>query len=108
MFNSHVTVYLVALFIFVIFKIMEKSEFRVLIKHCFLMGKNTVQTEQWLDKYYSNSAPSRQMVEKWFADFKRGRTNTDDAERSGRPNSVVVPENIKKIHKMVLADRKLK
>jgi histone-lysine N-methyltransferase SETMAR len=48
------------------------------------------------------------MVEKWFADFKRGRTNTDDAERSGRPNSAVVPENIKKVHKMVLADRKLK
>ena len=36
------------------------------------------------------------MVEKWFADFKRGRTNTDDVERSGRPNSVVVAENIKK------------
>ena len=35
------------------------------------------------------------MVEKWFADFKSDRTNTDDAERS-RPNSAVVPENIKK------------
>lgn len=87
---------------------MEKSEFRVLIKHCFLMGKNTVQAKQWLDKCYSDSAPSRQMVEKWFADFKRGRTNTDDAERSGRPNSAVVPENIKKVHRIVLADRKLK
>lgn len=50
---------------------MEKSEFRVLIKHCFLMGKNTVQAKQWLDKCYSDSAPSRQMIEKWFADFKR-------------------------------------
>ena len=48
------------------------------------------------------------MVEKWFADFKRGRTNTDDAKCSGRPNSTVVPKNIKEIHKMVLADRKLK
>ena len=42
------------------------------------------------------------MVEKWFADFKRGRTNTDDAERSGWPNSAVVPENIKKVHKMIV------
>ena len=73
---------------------MEKSEFRVLIKHCFLIGKNIVQAKQWLDKCYPDSAPSRQMVEKWFADFKRGRTNTDDAQRSGRPNSAVVPENI--------------
>ena len=48
------------------------------------------------------------MGEKWFADFKRGCTNTDDAERSDCPNSAVVPENIKEVHKMVLADRKLK
>ena len=48
------------------------------------------------------------MVEKWFADFKRGRTNTHDAERSGRPNPAVVPENIKKVHKMVLVDGKSK
>ena len=44
------------------------------------------------------------MVEKWFADFKRGRTKTNDIERSGRPNSAAVPKDIKK----VLVDRKLK
>ena len=55
---------------FVIFKTMEKSEFRV--------------------------CPSRQMVKKWFADFKRGRTNTDDAEHSVRSNSAGVSENMKK------------
>ena len=87
---------------------MEKSEFRVLIKHCILMGKNTVQAKQWLDKCYSDSAPTRQMVEKWFANFERSRTNTDDAERSGRLNSTVVPENMKKVDKMGLAHRKLK
>ena len=50
------------------------------------MKKNTVETKQWLDKHYPNSAPSRQMVEKWIAEFKCGRTSTNDAERSGRPN----------------------
>ena len=75
---------------------MEKSEFRVLIKHCFLMDKNTLQAKQWLEKCYSDSAPSKQMVELWFADFKRDSTNCDDAERSGRPTSAVVPENRKK------------
>lgn len=87
---------------------MEKSDFRVLIKHCFLMGKNTVQTEQWLEKCYGDSSPSKTTICRWFADFKRGRTDTNDAERSGRPNSAVVPENIKKIRKMILSDRKLK
>ena len=31
------------------------------------------------DKHYPNSAPSRQMVEKWIAELKRGRTSTNDA-----------------------------
>ena len=50
---------------------------------------------------YSNSL-------NWYAEFKRGRTSTDDAERSGRPKSAVVPENIKNVHKIVLKDRKMK
>ena len=58
--------------------------------------KNTVETKQWHDKHYPNSAQSRQMVEKWIAEFKCGRTSTNDAERSGRPNEAVIPENIKK------------
>ena len=68
----------------------------MLIKHCFLIGKNTIKAKQWLHKCYPDSASSRQIVKKWFPDFKRFGTNTDDAERSGRPNSAVVPENIKK------------
>ena len=64
--------------------------------HKVLMGKNTLQAKQWFDKCYPDSPLSRKMVKKWFADFKRGRTNTGDAEGSRRPNSAVVPENIKK------------
>ena len=40
------------------------------------------------------------MVKKWYADYKHGRT--------GRPTSAVVPEYIKKLHKLVLANHKLK
>ena len=36
------------------------------------------------------------------------RTNADAAESCGRPKSAVVPENIIKVHKMVLGNRKLK
>ena len=48
------------------------------------------------------------MVKRWHADFKRGRTDTNNAELPGRPNSVVVLENTKKLHKLVLTDCKLK
>ena len=91
-----------------IFKTMKKSKFRVLIKHCFLMEKNTDQAKQWLDKCYLDSAPSKTMVKRWYADFKQGRIDTNDAECSCCPNSAVVPENTKKLHKLVLADCKLK
>ena len=71
-------------------------------------GKNTIQAKQWLDNYYSDSAPSETTVKRCYADFKRGRTEANDAECSGHPNSSVVPENTKKLHKLVLANCKLK
>ena len=90
-----------------IFKSMEKSEFCVLIKHCFLIRKNTVQAKQWLDKCHLDSDPSETMVKRWYADLKQSRTDKNDAEHSGRPNSTVILENTKKLHKLVLASCKL-
>ena len=54
------------------------------------------------------SAPGKSTIIDWYAKFKRGPTNTDDAERSGHPKSAVVPQNITKVHKIVLGDRKFK
>ena len=71
-------------------------------------GENTVQAKQWIDKFYSDSAPPETTVKRWYTDFKRSRTDTNDAERPGHLNSAVVPENAKKLHKLVLFDRKLK
>lgn len=87
---------------------MDKKEFRVLIKHCFLMGKSAKDAKIWLDTHYPGTAPGNSTVKHWYNEFKRGRTNTDDAERSGRPKEAVTPENIKKVRKMILNDRKLK
>ena len=68
------------------------------------MGKNTVQAKQWLDKCYLDSASSER------GDMLTLKTviQTNDAEHSGHLNSTVVPENIKKLHKFVLANCKLK
>ncbi|XP_035725545.1 protein GVQW3-like [Vespa mandarinia] len=72
------------------------------------MGKNTVKAKQWFAKHYRDSASGKSTIIDWYAEFKRDRTNTDDAECSGRPKSEVVPENIKKVHKIVLKDCKVK
>lgn len=72
------------------------------------MGKNIVQTKEWLDKCYGISSPSYATIKKWHAEFKRGRTCTDDTERLKRPNEAVTEENITKVHRIVLDDRKVK
>ena len=75
----------------------------MLIKHCFLIGENTVQAKQWRHKCYSDSALLETMVKSMYADFKRGHTNMNDGEHSGHPNSTVIPEPPpqKKLHKFV-------
>ncbi|KOX77735.1 hypothetical protein WN51_10524 [Melipona quadrifasciata] len=65
------------------------------------MEKNTVEAKQWLDESYGDSAPGKSTIIDWYAKFKRGRANTDDAERSGRPKSA-------KVHEIVSKDRKVK
>ena len=59
------------------------------------MGKNTVQAKQWLDKCYSDSVTLETTIKRWYADFKRGRIETNNVERSGRPNSAAVAVNTK-------------
>ena len=68
------------------------------------MGKNTVQAKQWLDKSYLDSALLETMVKRWYGDCKCGHTDTND----GHPNFAVVSEDLKKLHKLILADCKLK
>ena len=98
---------------------MAKSEFRLLIKHYFLRRKTLSETKTKLDKYFSDSAPSYRMIQKWFTKFRCGRTSTEttlspgrtSAETilsPGRPNEITTPEMINKIHDIVLNYLKVK
>ena len=57
-----------------------------------LIKKDIAEAEQWLDERYGDSAPGKSTIIDWYAEFKHGRINTDDANRSGRPKPTV-PEN---------------
>ncbi|GFV72698.1 putative mariner transposase [Trichonephila clavipes] len=80
------------------------------VNKALLFGeKNTVETKASLDKYYSDFAPGKSTVEKWFAKFKRSEMSTDDDARSGRPKKAVTAEKIKKkVHKIIFDNRKVK
>ena len=74
----------------------------------YSIGKKYCSSKAMAYVGYSDSAPSETTVRRRYTDFKRGRTDTNDAERSGCPNSAVVPESTIKLHKLILEDRKLK
>ena len=59
-------------------------------------------------KVLRDSAPSKTTIFRRYAEFNRGCTDTEDAGRSGRPNEVVTPETIKKVHQIVFENHKLK
>jgi hypothetical protein len=80
----------------------------MLMKHCFLAKKNTFEAKAWLDKLYLDSVTVKSTVEKWFAKLKLGEMCIKGDARSGRPKEAVSDENNKKVHKIILNDRKKK
>lgn len=66
------------------------------MENTYLMGKNTAKTQEWFENYYEESASSKENICRWFAEFKCGCQDTNDAERSGHPNEADTPRNIKK------------
>jgi hypothetical protein len=55
-----------------------------------------------------DSALAKLTVEKWFAKLKRAEMCFDGDARIGRPKDTVSDENIKKVHKIILNDSKMK
>ncbi|XP_011647659.1 histone-lysine N-methyltransferase SETMAR-like [Pogonomyrmex barbatus] len=87
---------------------MEKIEYRAVIKFLHLKGNTPTQIKAELDAIYEDSAPSFATVKRWAAEFKRGRTSLADDERSGRPTTATIADNIERIHQMILDDRRIK
>ena len=91
-----------------VFVKMEKIGCRYVIQYFHLKGFSPTNIKEELDSTLGDSAPSFTTVKYWVSEFKRGRKSCEDEHRSGRPNEVTAPETVKKIHKMVLADRRVK
>jgi histone-lysine N-methyltransferase SETMAR len=87
---------------------MEKIGHRYVIQYFHLKGLSPTNIKAELDSTLGESAPSFTTPKYWAAEFKRGRTSCQDQHRSGRPIELTTPEMVKKMHKMVLDDRRLK
>lgn len=88
---------------------MEVEQFRVLIKHCSLMGKTVMETIRWLQKCYTGCAPSISTVRRWVTRLKNGDLSLrEEPRRTGGPKFAVTQENVKNVLKIVRANRKIK
>ncbi|UYV82246.1 hypothetical protein LAZ67_21001454 [Cordylochernes scorpioides] len=72
------------------------------------LRRNPRQIHPKLTKVYGNSDPSISTVKQWTAEFKRGRTSFEYDPREGRPKTATPLETIKKVHNIVLDDRRVK
>lgn len=87
---------------------MEKLEKRAVIKYFCLKGFTPKQIKEEMDSTLGDSSPSYSTIKQWVSEFKIGRVSISDEPRSGRPVEVTTSEMIKKIHQIVLEDRRLK
>lgn len=81
---------------------MKTSKIRILIKHCFLIKKKYRVNQKMVSFTISG------IVEKWFFEFKCGRTSIEDATCSSRPNGAVLTQTIKKVLKFAGLKRTLR
>ncbi|XP_045453311.1 protein GVQW3-like [Melitaea cinxia] len=87
---------------------LTKFEHRAVIK--FLVKKGKIAKEIFEETFsvYGESGPSSATVKRWTRLFQQGRETLEDDPRSGRPNTAVTDENIEKVKKIVLDDRRIK
>lgn len=74
---------------------MEKVNFMCLSKSIYWRQKD-IQSQKNRDKYYGNWAPSVRLVKQWFTEFCCGSISSSNAERSGSPVGVTIPETTEK------------
>lgn len=84
----------------------EKIGYRAVIH--FLTRENVPPKEiyQRMVRVYGNECPSYTTVKHWAAETRRGRECLEDADRSGRPSSVITEENVQAIETLVMEDRR--
>lgn len=60
-----------------------------------------------LKKAFGDDTMSQPRVYEWYKRFQEGREDIEDDERSGRPSTSTSDENVEKVKKIVLANRRI-
>lgn len=66
----------------------NKVHFRHILLFFYRKGLKAAEAEREICAVYGNNALSESVCRKWFARFKSGNFDLEDAPRSGRPSEV--------------------
>ena len=83
---------------------LTRENFRAMIYYDFLCG---LSRQECIDQLISTSvdeALSYASVKGWYNEFNRGHHSLTDEFCKGRPKSVVGPENINTVQKLIIQD----
>ena len=84
---------------------MEKLEIREVIKYLCKKGMPPKEIHEDFIETFGKESPSYTTVQKWAAEFKRGRESVEDDGRSGRTKDATPDENVMVVHTLVMCNR---
>ncbi|XP_076661839.1 LOW QUALITY PROTEIN: protein GVQW3-like [Halictus rubicundus] len=90
-----------------IFTMERTVEQRICLKFCVSNEISCAEALKMLQKAYGKSCLSKTQTYEWYKAFKEGREEVQDLPRAGRPSMASTDENIEKIKKMVIDNRRL-
>ena len=68
---------------------MDRRDFRLLALYEFKLGHRAAVAARNMHTAFGDDAPKERTVQEWFAKFRSGDVNLEDAPRSGRPSSPI-------------------
>jgi hypothetical protein len=81
-----------------------KIEQHVCIKFCMKLGKSSTETLEMLCEAFGEHSLSWTVVFESHSRSKAGRVSDEDDERSGRPSTSKMIENVEKIRELIHED----
>ena len=84
---------------------LTRENFRAMIYYDFRPGLSRQECIDQLTSTFGDEPPSYAIMKRWYSEFNRGRHSFTDEFCKGRSKSVVGPENINAVQKLIMQDR---
>lgn len=85
-----------------------KLEYRSVIKFLCKEGCTATEIHLRMTNVYGSECPSYATVTRWFNEFKRGRTEIQDDQRSGRPTTSTDWDHSAQAELLIMNNRRIK